>query len=195
MTADDLPDLADAACVVVAGLPNAIARAALAAAPPRALRALAPTMRNARDPACPIADLAPHVDFFSCNRGEWDAMGEADRAALRAHARFGVVTDGPAGFTLGRRTPDGWAEHVEPVFPRTRPPRDTNRAGEAVGAWFVVNLVYSGLDRFEVDRRLRAEVARRAAVAAALVLDIPGFGFPTHGDVDVALIRGLAWMP
>ncbi len=176
---------------VVAGLPNRLARPLLAASCART-RFLAPAMRNMTDREVPLAEFASSVDILSCNRSEW--------SALEGHQRVGdripivAVTDGPRGIDLTFTTPAGerTSRHV-PAFPRAHPPRDTNRAGEAFATTLVATLVDNGWDgRMRVIEPAHLEsAARRAAAAAALVLDRTGFGFPSPRAIDAALETGI----
>ncbi len=167
----------------VAGLTNRLAASTLLG--PATVRVFAPTMRNMLDDDPPIALILEGVHVLSCNREEWLACPDRDEAAQRLNLL--VVTDGPRGATIQLRQPSGKRlEFTVPAFPRARPPRDTNRAGEAFASTLVRGL-------WDVSRRLctwdepRVRVAaERAAVAAALVLDLERFGFPTDDEIDEA---------
>jgi ribokinase len=88
-------------------------------------------------------------------------------------------------------TPEGEAGRVVvPAFPRRRPPRDTNRAGEAYASTFVSTLLAHGWAPGVSDPALVRRAAERAAAAAALVLDRTDFGFPSDAEVDAALAAG-----
>ena len=81
-----------------------------------------------------------------------------------------------------------------PAFPRQRPPRDTNRAGESYAATLLSTLLDHGWNAGSgvVDDGLIRTAARRASAAAALELDRVDFGFPTDAEIDAAL-RPAAW--
>ena len=87
----------------------------------------------------------------------------------RARRKLGAVHD--AGGRAGLL-------HV-PAFPRDRPPRDTNRAGESYAATLVAPCsTTAGAPPGVVDDGLIRTAAQRASAAAALVLDRVDFGFP-----------------
>ncbi len=104
-----------------------------------------------------------------------------------------VVTDGPRGSTVRYTNASGEPAVLKvEVFPRTKPPRDTNRAGEAYAATFIASLLAQG---WEAGLRVAEEAlirtaARRASAAAALELDDLEFGFPGDHEVDRALETG-----
>ena len=77
-----------------------------------------------------------------------------------------------------------------PAFPRSHPPRDTNRAGEAYAATLLATLLDAGWRPGVAERTLVEVAATRASAAAALVLDRPDFGFPTPEEIDEALRAG-----
>ena len=91
-------------------------------------------------------------------------------------------------------TPHGRAWNVcsVPAFPRHRPPRDTNRAGEAYAATLLSTLLEHGWNAGSgvIDDGLIQSAALRSAAAAALVLDRVGFGFPTGAEIEAALRAG-----
>ena len=177
--------------LVVASLNNRLAASALEGAG-GATRMLAPTTRNMLDRAPPLKTLAERVDLLSCNRKEWEALGE-DRAAVEGQVAIVAVTDGPDGALVRfARAGGGRGEVRVPAFPRVRPPSDTNRAGEAFAATLVTTLGAGGWARGPVDEGLIEEAARRASAAAALVLDREDFGFPTAGEIAEALAAGVA---
>ncbi|MHB1560417.1 MAG: PfkB family carbohydrate kinase [Isosphaeraceae bacterium] len=176
---------------VVAGLPNRLA-GPLLAAPGARTRFLAPAMRNMTDREVPLAGFASSVDILSCNRSEWSALEGREVAGDRIP--IVAVTDGPRGIDLAFTTPESerMNQHV-PAFTRAHPPRDTNRAGEAFGATLLATLVDSGWDgrmRAVEPARLTA-ATRRAAAAAALVLDRTDFGFPSREEIAAALEAGI----
>jgi len=175
---------------VVASLPNRLAAEALRAGG-AAVRMFAPARRNVADRDDPVIGFADRIDILCCNRGEWKAM--ADREAVADRVSLLAVTDGPAGSVVRFREAAGGRLSGEinvPAFPRSRPPKDTNRAGEAYAATLVRALLDAGWVPGPTDAGLVAGAAGRAAAAAALVLDRPGFGFPTADEVDAALRAG-----
>ncbi|APW63312.1 PfkB family carbohydrate kinase [Paludisphaera borealis] len=175
---------------VVAGLPNRLASVALRA-PGARFRLFAPAMRNMVDRAPPVSEMAGAVDVLCCNRREWEALD--DREEVAARLSILVVTDGPSGSSARYTNPQGDSRTIrEPAFPRARPPRDTNRAGEAFAACLVASLCELGWDSASgvIDDRTIATAMRRAAAASALVLDRTDFGFPTEAEIDAATARG-----
>lgn len=193
LTADDFaPHLAEPCDVrIVAGLPNRLA-AGLLKAPGARLRVFAPAMRNAIDRDDPILRLIAPVDVLCCNRGEWDATAEREEVAARLSIL--VVTDGAAGSEARFTDPVGASKSVRvPAFPRSRPPRDTNRAGEAFASTFLSALLDRGWrpESCTAEIELIREAMTRASAASALVLDMTRFGFPTPAQVDEALARGV----
>jgi ribokinase len=175
---------------VVASLPNEISARVLKA-PGAGVRLFAPALRNMRDRGFPLSRFAAAIDILCCNRIEWETL--EDREEVGRQVSILVVTDGERGSTVRYTNPLGDPEllMVE-AFPRTAPPRDTNRAGEAYGATLVASLLDQGWDaaRGTVEDSLIRTAATRAAAAAALVLDRVEFGFPSAGEVDLALIAG-----
>ena len=176
--------------LVVASGTNALAAHVLKA--PRAwVRMFAPSLRNMLDTDPPVASFVDDIDILACNRREWETLPEADRACVESRVWLLSVTDGASGAEVGFRDRAGALARVRvPAFPRDRPPVDTNRAGEAFASTLVKTLLEPGsrqrpLQAAEVDH-----AARRASAAAALVLDIEHFGFPTDTDIDAALARG-----
>lgn len=177
----------DADLLVVAALPNPLVEAVIRSANART-RFLAPALRNMADRAHPLGRVADRVDILSCNRMEWETL--ADREIVAATVPIVAVTDGPHGCEIRFQDPEGRPGrfHGEP-FPRDHPPRDTNRAGEAFASTLVGTLLdhgWMGAVR-AVDESLIRMAADRAAAAAALVLDITDFGFPSPAEVDAAL--------
>jgi ribokinase len=176
---------------IVAGLPNRLA-AGLLKAPGARLRVFAPAMRNAIDRDDPILRLIAPVDVLCCNRGEWEAT--ADREEVAARLSILVVTDGAAGSEARFTDPVGASKLVRiPAFPRTCPPRDTNRAGEAFAACFLATLLARGWrpEDCTADVELVRGAMTRASAASALVLDMTRFGFPTPARIDAAATRGV----
>jgi len=183
---------AGAACElrVVASLPNRLSARALQ--PPGAgVRLFAPAMRNMLDRDFAISRFAASIDVLCCNRIEWETLECREEVGWQLSIL--VVTDGPRGSSVRYTTPTGEAGllRVE-AFPRDRPPRDTNRAGEAYGATFIASLLEEGWNSSSgvVEDELIRRAAVRASAAAALVLDRVDFGFPSDLEVDAALIAG-----
>ncbi|HKI43280.1 MAG TPA: hypothetical protein VKA66_23580 [Mycobacterium sp.] len=120
---------------------------------------------------------------------EWETLEDREEAGWQFSIL--VVTDGPRGSTVRFTTPAGDAGilHI-PAFPRERPPRDTNRAGEAYAATLISTLLDQGWCAAlgVVEEGLIRMAAQRAA--AALVLDRLDFGFPSPAEVDAALDAG-----
>jgi ribokinase len=186
---DDLARRAAAPCDlrVVASLPNRLADRVLSAEGARA-RFFAPGMLNMTDREHPIGRFARCVDILCCNRTEWSALD--DRSAVSARVPIVAVTDGPRGIDIQFTNPNGATDRIHvPAFPRARPPRDTNRAGEAFASTMVAALLdggWNGLSR-GVGEPLVRTAAERAAAAAALVLDRTEFGFPTVEEIARAV--------
>jgi ribokinase len=175
---------------VVAALPNRLVEPVLRV-PGAQTRFFAPALRNMADRLHPLGRFADHVDILSCNRTEWQTL--EDREAVASMIPIVAVTDGPRGFDIRFTNPGGESNWIHrPAFPRARPPRDTNRAGEAFAFTFVATLLdqgWTGASR-GIDDALIRMAAERAAAAAALVLDRLDFGFPECKQIDVALEVG-----
>jgi ribokinase len=172
---------------VVASLPNRLASEALQG--PSTIRVFAPALRNMLDRDPPIASFAESIDILTCNRGEWEQLLDREQVARRLSIL--VVTDGPNGATLDYSTPEGEANRLEiPAFPRTKPPLDTNRAGEAFAANLLLTLVENGWRPGTTSPDLARKALDRASAAAALVLDRLDFGFPNASEVDQAIQAG-----
>jgi len=122
---------------------------------------------------------------------EWETLEDREEAGWQFSIL--VVTDGPRGSTVRFTTPAGDAGilHI-PAFPRERPPRDTNRAGEAYAATLISTLLDQGWCAAlgVVEEGLIRMAGERASAAAALVLDRLEFGFPSPAEVDAALDAG-----
>ncbi len=175
---------------VVASLPNPLAARILRASG-ACVRFFAPAMRNMLDHDCSVATFADSVDILSCNRREWETLEEREDVAWRVSIL--IVTDGPDGCIVRFTTPTGEPGLLRiPAFPRDRPPRDTNRAGESHAAAFLDTLFEHGwaADSGVIDQSLVRLAAERASAAAALVLDRIDFGFPTAAEIDSALVAG-----
>lgn len=173
---------------VVAALPNVLAAQALRA-PTKAVRLFAPAMRNMVDRDPPVSSFADAIDVLSCNRHEWESLEDREQVAWQVSILN--VTDGAKGSRVRFTTPTGEPGRVDvPAFPRDRPPRDTNRAGEAFASTLVEALLDGGWSGGVVDEDLVRHAAIRASAAAALVLDLTDFGFPDARAIDEALGQG-----
>jgi ribokinase len=175
---------------VVAALPNRVA-ARLLGTPSGGARLFAPAVRNMLDRDCAVSSFAAAIDVLCCNRAEWELL--EDREMARCRLSILAVTAGPDGSTVYFTTPRGDPGRLHiPAFPRGRPPRDTNRAGEAFGATLIATLLDHGWSARSgvVEHGLMRLAAERAAAAAALVLDRTEFGFPDAHEVDEALRVG-----
>ena len=172
---------------LAASLPNRLASEALRG--PAAIHAFAPALRNMLDRDPPVSAFADAIDLLTCNRGEWENLPDREQVAWQVSIL--VVTDGPDGAALRSTAPDGEAFILTiPAFPRSHPPRDTNRAGEAFASALIATLLEAGWTPGTIDPALARKAADRAAAAAALVLDRADFGFPTGAEVDDALRDG-----
>ncbi len=183
---------AHAEVVVVASLKNAVMDALLTRYAD-AFRILAPSARNCRDRADPVGRMAGKADVLAVNMAEWATMQPSDREAFETSDAILSVTRGAEGAEISWRGADGARrKHFEPVFPRSRPPVDTNRAGEAFASHFVMALRESGLSSpgSLVDEERIRHAARHAAAAAGLVIGMPRFGFPSRIEVQEAIRRG-----
>ncbi len=173
---------------VVAALPNRLSAQALRA-PGAPVRFFAPTTRNMIDGALPLARFAEWVDIFCCNRREWESLEDREQVAWQVSIL--AVTDGPSGSVVRFTTPQGEAGTIVlPAFPRTTPPKDTNRAGESYAATLIATLLDAGWSNGVSDPELIRHAALRASAAAALTLDRKRFGFPSPQEIDVALAAG-----
>jgi sugar/nucleoside kinase (ribokinase family) len=175
---------------IVASLPNHLAAPVLCAPGARA-RLFAPAMRNVLDRDCLISSFAGAIDIVCCNRREWETL--LDQSEIAWAVSILVVTDGRAGSLVRFTTPSGEPGRLEiPAFPRDRPPRDTNRAGEAYAATLVATLLEHGWDAATgvVEEGLIHLAAKHASAAAALELDLVEFGFPSLEQIDAALRAG-----
>jgi ribokinase len=178
---------------VVASLPNRLAAEALAA-PGSRVRLFAPAMRNMGDQSTRVSSFSRWIDVLCCNRREWEALEDREQVAWQVSIL--AVTDGPAGSVVRFTTPEGEpGRYMQPAFPRTRPPIDTNRAGESFASTLIATLLDGGWTPGVSDPALVRAAAERASAAAALVLDRAGFGFPTADEVDAALRAGRAGGP
>ena len=135
--------------------------------------------------------MAGAVDVLCCNRREWEALD--DREEVAARVSILVVTDGASGSQAWYTDPQGDARTIRlPAFPRARPPRDTNRAGEAFAATLTATLIGLDWDSASgvIDDDAMATAMGRASAASALVLDRTDFGFPTESEIDAATALG-----
>jgi sugar/nucleoside kinase (ribokinase family) len=153
------------------------------------VRLFAPAMRNMADVDPKVSQFARQIDILCCNRGEWEAIDDREEVAFRLAIL--AVTDGPDGAEVRYTTPTGDAGRLEvPAFPRRRPPRDTNRAGEAFASTLVATLLDAGWEPGPAPDDLVRLAATRASAAAALVLDRVDFGFPEAEEIDDAVREG-----
>jgi ribokinase len=173
---------------VVASLPNRLAAEALRG-PGAEVRVFAPAMRNMADRDCPVVSFAGAIDLLCCNRHEWESLPEREEVAWQLSVL--AVTDGPNGSTVRFTDPSGEPVLLQqPAFPRSRPPRDTNRAGEAFASTLLATLLDGGWSPGVAEPPLVRRAAERAGAAAALVIDRPDFGFPGPREIDDALRAG-----
>ncbi len=173
---------------VVASWPNRLAAEALNA-PGAGVRVFAPTLRNMRDREYSVVRFAESIDILCCNLREWEALDDREQIAWRIPVL--AVTNGPSGSSVRFTTPEGEPGRVDlAAFPRLKPPRDTNRAGEAFAATLITSLLDAGWSNGVVDQALMTRAAERARAAAGLVLDRLGFGFPTTAEIDTAIRAG-----
>jgi ribokinase len=186
--------------LVVTSLPNALAGVAFDAQ--AEIRLFAPAVRNMADREVPIRTFADRIDVLACNRHEWEMLDPASREAIMRNASLRVLTEGAQGSRIwlgwkdsetGRVMSGTVLEHVEPAFPRSEPPRDTNRAGECYLATLLSVLLREGWRprvRGSMNSTGLSRAARLASCAAALVLDQERFGFPTWEEITDAEQRG-----
>jgi len=175
---------------VVASFPNHLAARVLSA-PGAGVRFFAPAMRNMLDRKFPVARFARSIDVLSCNCREWETLEDREEVAWQLSIL--VVTGGPLGSSVRYTTIAGEPGRLQvPAFPRNRPPRDTNRAGESYAATLLITLLDHGWDASSgvVEDDLIRTAAQRAAAAAALELDLVEFGFPDVSQIDEALRLG-----
>jgi ribokinase len=175
---------------VVASLPN-LQAARVLAAPGAGIRFFAPALRNMLDHDIPLLSFAHSIDVLSCNRREWETSDDREEVAWQVSIL--IVTDGPDGSSVRYTTATGEPGHLHLLaFPRDRPPRDTNRAGEAYSATLLATLLDHGWNAASgvIDDALIRLAAERGAAAAALELDFVAFGFPDAKAIDAALRAG-----
>ena len=175
---------------IAAALPNRLTALVLAA-PGARCRFFAPSMRNMLDRDPPVSAFASSIDVLCCNRREWEVLEDREEVAWRVSIL--VLTEGPAGSSARFTTPQGEPGIVRlPAFPRSHPPRDTNRAGESFAACLVKTLLSEGWNPASAvaDEHLMRYAMLRASAAAALVLDRVEFGFPEDDEIEAALRDG-----
>jgi ribokinase len=173
---------------VVASFPNHLAAEALRA-PGAGVRFFAPAIRNMVDRDVPILSFSESIDVLSCNRSEWESLADREEVAWRLSLL--AITDGPSGSLLRFTTPEGEPGLVRvAAFPRSSPPKDTNRAGEAYASTLIATLLDHGWSPGVLDESLARLAVERASAAAALLLDRTTFGFPTPEEIDAALLAG-----
>lgn len=175
--------------LVAASMTNRRAAAALAH-PSARVRLFAPAMRNMTDADPSVSAFARDIDILCCNRTEWEALADREEVAWRVPVL--AITDGPRGAEIRYTTPTGEAGRLEiPAFPRSHPPKDTNRAGEAFASTLVTSLLDSEWSPDSTPDDLIRRAAERASAAAALVLDRAEFGFPADEEIERALEEGI----
>lgn len=174
---------------VVTALPNRLAGPILRA-PGAGLRVFAPALRNMVDREAPVSAFAESIDVLCCNRAEWEALEGRERVGRLIPVLS--VTDGASGSHLRLRTARGQSTEVRVrPYPRSHPPRDTNRAGEAYASELLRSLSDAGWEPGgELSRAALVACAARASAAAALTLDLDRFGFPRTVAIAEALSRG-----
>ncbi len=174
---------------VVAALPNRVVGQALGGADSSGIRAFFPNARNMLDRVDPLGGFVDRVDFLSCNRGEWNDLG--DQAGALDSVAIVAVTDGPAGASVRFRAEGGGFDEIRvPAFPRLGPIRDTNRAGEAFASTMLATLVDAGWTPRAASADLVRVAATRGSAAAALVLGRTEFGFASASEIDEAVENG-----
>jgi ribokinase len=175
--------------LVAASMTNRRAAAALGR-PDARIRLFAPAIRNMTDLSPKISAFAKDIDILCCNRIEWETLADREEVAWRLSIL--AITDGPRGAEVRYTTQTGDAGLLNiPAFPRCEPPRDTNRAGEAFASTLVATLLDEGWSPGVTGDDLIRRAAERASGAAALVLDRVDFGFPTGGEIDDTLRKGV----
>jgi sugar/nucleoside kinase (ribokinase family) len=174
---------------IVAGLPNPVSSAVLRAGSAPTIRVFAPAMRNMLDRDIPIAGFVESIDILACNRLEWNSLSGSN--SLLGRIPLVLVTDGPVGAEATALVGPGKVESIRvPAFPRSRPPKDTNRAGEAFASALVGTLLSEGWLPGSTSIELLQTALKRGSAAAALVLDREDFGFPGTDEIDRAIAIG-----
>ncbi len=190
-TTDPTGRIAEEPCdlLVAASMTNRRAASALAR-PGARVRLFAPAMRNMTDAEPKVSAFARDVDILCCNRAEWEALADREEVAWRVPIL--AITDGPRGAEVRYTTPTGEAGRLEiPAFPRTHPPKDTNRAGEAFASTLVTSILDAGWSPDSTPDAMIRLAAERASAASAQVLDRVEFGFPTDPEIERALREGI----
>lgn len=176
--------------LVVAGLPNRFASPILTNSAAR-IRFFAPSIRNMLDEHDRVSSFARSIDVLCCNRLEWESLGDREEVAWRVSIL--AVTDGPAGAVVRYTGPNGDSGRLAvPAFPRSAPPVDTNRAGEAFGSSLLATLLDHDWNPAPgtIAAELIGTAARQASAAAGLVLDRADFGFPEPTEIDAVIAAG-----
>lgn len=157
------------------------------------LRVLAPATRNCRERTTRLGLLSRLADFMSLNQYEWEEIEKDDRRSWLAGDAIICVTKGPEGAEISWKNDFGErAFHHVPVFPRSEPPVDTNRAGEAFAAFFLNELWRRGWSKAcpRVTQEMIQGAARAGSAAAGLTINMRAFGFPTGSELAGAIERG-----
>jgi ribokinase len=184
-----LPEIAPCELLVLAALPNRLLKQAVRQVEARIVF-LAPAMRNVIDRTVRVESFVDGVNAFSCNRSEWQEVETPE--TILDHVAVVAITDGPRGCDVVFHDPESRRTTIHfPAFPRSHPPRDTNRAGEAFASTLVKSLLESGWEGGAVAESTLRHAAERAMIAASLVLDRSDFGFPTEREIDHARSRGV----
>ena len=175
---------------VVASLPNRLAARVLAA-PGAGMRFFAPAMRNVVDREFPLSGFAGSIDVLSCNRREWESLEDREEVAWQVSIL--VVTDGPAGSSIRYTTTQGEPGKLSvPAFPRQRPPRDTNRAGESYAATLLSTLLEQGWNAASgvIDDGLIRSPPFGRPPRPPWCLTGLNLASPTGAEIDAALAAG-----
>lgn len=179
--------------VVVASLRNDLMRDLLKFYK-NSIRVLAPAIRNCREQAVLLSQCALDCELLTLNEAEWAMLGPSNQQQFMASNAIICVTQGPSGTTINWRVSTGERHfYHEPAFPRTVPPNDTNRAGEAFGSAFLKSLLQSGWCRAynQPDLEMIQRAARLASVTAGLTINITSFGFPSDDQTRSAIANGM----
>ena len=179
--------------VVAASLKNELLFGVLESHP-ESLRVLVPAMRNCRDQQFPLRNLVGLADFISLNEHEWQELTPLDRSAWWESKAILCVTRGPDGADIYWTDRSGIRQNFyQPVFPRSVPVVDTNRAGEAFASFLIQSLMAQGWSKTEMN--ITSEMVQRASLAgsaaAGLTIQLPNFGFPSAQEVARVLHKGV----
>ena len=179
--------------VVAASLKNELLFGVLESHPD-SLRVLVPAMRNCRDQQFPLRNLVGLADFISLNEHEWQELTPLDRSAWWESKAILCVTRGPDGADIYWTDRSGIRQNFyQPVFPRSVPVVDTNRAGEAFASFLIQSLMTQGWSKTEMN--ITSEMVQRASLAgsaaAGLTIQLPNFGFPSAQEVARVLQTGV----